>query len=57
MLLHYAQPASKVSVAYRYDSEREVNVVADVAGGLRPAVEGPDAPILTKSQTVIVGED
>lgn len=57
LLLHYARPAPVASVPYRYDSELGVNVVTDVGGGTRPAVEGPDAPILTKSQTVVDGED
>jgi hypothetical protein len=57
LLLRYARPALRASVAYRYDPELEISVVTDPGGAVRPAVNGPDSAILTKSQTVIQGED
>jgi putative ATP-grasp target RiPP len=56
-LLRYARPAAATPTAYTYDPEREVNVVISADGRIRAAVEGPDAAILTKSQTVTEGED
>jgi hypothetical protein len=57
LLLHYAQPVTAAPVAYSYDPELEVNVLVGPDGSVRPAVEGPDAAILTKTQTVVEGED
>jgi hypothetical protein len=44
-------------VNYRYDPELEINIITDLDGSIFPAVEGPDAGLLTKSSTVIDGED
>lgn len=56
-LLRYARPAAAMPAAITYDPERQVNVVVSADGSIRAAVEGPDAAILTKSQTVTDGED
>jgi hypothetical protein len=42
---------------YRYDPELEINLVTDLDGDVFPAVEGPGAGLLTKSHTVVDGED
>jgi hypothetical protein len=57
LLMRYAQLELAVPAAYRYDPELGLNVITDANGNTCPAVEGPDAGILTKSQTVVNGED
>jgi hypothetical protein len=55
--LRYAQAALAVPAEYRYDPGLGINVITDANGNVLPAVEGPDAGILTKTQTIIEGED
>jgi hypothetical protein len=57
LLLRYAQPELAVRAAYRYDPKLGINIITDADGNVYPAVEGPDAGILTKSQTIVQGED
>jgi hypothetical protein len=57
LLWRYAQVAPAVPVAYRYDPELGVNVITDADGNVCPAVEGPDAGILTKTQSIVEGEE
>jgi len=57
LLLRYARPANATPMNYRYDPELEINIITDLDGSIFPAVEGPDAGLLTKSSTVIEGED
>jgi hypothetical protein len=57
LLLRYAQAGHAVPAEYRYHSELGINVITDADGNVSAAVEGPDAGILTKSQTIIEGED
>jgi hypothetical protein len=57
LLLQYARTANVTPVNYRYDPELEINIVTDLDGSTFPAVEGPDAGLLTKSSTVADGED
>jgi hypothetical protein len=57
LLWRYAQVASAVPVTYRYDRELGINVITDAGGNVCPAVEGPDAEILTKTQSIVEGEE
>jgi hypothetical protein len=57
LLLQYGRTANLVSVNYQYDPELEVNIIIDSHGRVVPAVEGPYAELLTKTQTVVDGED
>ena len=57
LLLRYAQRAESAPMNYRYDPELEINLVTDLDGDVFPAVEGPGAGLLTKSHTVVDGED
>jgi hypothetical protein len=57
LLVRYGRPVPVPPAPYHYDEDRDVNVVADGHGGVRPAVTGPDAGILTKSQSIFEGED
>jgi hypothetical protein len=52
ILLRYAQAPVAAPVAYKYDPELGVNVITDADGNACPAVEGPDAAILTKTQSI-----
>jgi hypothetical protein len=57
LLLRYARTANAAPMNYRYDPELEINVIADLDSTICPAVEGPDAELLTKSQSIVDGED
>jgi hypothetical protein len=57
LLLRYARTANAAPVNYRYDPELEVNIITGLDGDVFPAVEGPDAGLLTKSQSIVDGED
>jgi putative ATP-grasp target RiPP len=52
LLLRYAQAPPAVPATYRYDPELGVNVICDADGNVCPAVEGPDAGVLTKTQAI-----
>ena len=52
LLLRYAQAPPAVPATYRYDPELGINVIIDANGNVCPAVEGPDAGVLTKTQTL-----
>lgn len=52
ILLRYAQASVAAPVAYDYDPELGVNVLTEADGNVCPAVEGPDAAILTKTQSI-----
>ena len=46
------QPSVALPVAHRYDPGLGINVITDANGNVCPAVEGPDAAILTKTQAI-----
>jgi hypothetical protein len=52
ILLRHAQPSVALPVAHRYDPGLGINVITDANGNVCPAVEGPDAAILTKTQAI-----
>jgi putative ATP-grasp target RiPP len=55
LLLRFAESVPAMSAGYRYDATRQVNVVTNADGTISPAVEGPEAAVLTKTLTKAPG--